>query len=146
MKGARPSKQASLTAAEGVVPPSSLRQKLDPQAHITIVDHDWWARHGAPACGCGWAGFALDKTWWVRSLHATAPQLKELMRKGKAGYLFPSLVPRMACAYSMVDTNLHIIGTRLVSTDTLTVGISVRYSNSVLNRCTKILYESTCIH
>ena len=67
------------------------------------------------------------------------------MKKGKAGYLFPSLVPRMACAYSsMVDPKLHIMGTRLVSTLIhYTVGISVRYSNSVLNRRLKFIYEST---
>jgi hypothetical protein len=66
---ARPtSEQASITAAESVVLAALLRQKLDPHVHIRIFDHDWWARHGAQACGgCGWAGFALDKAWWVPS-------------------------------------------------------------------------------
>ena len=55
-------KQASkLTAAESVVPPASLRQKLDPQAHITIVDHDWWARHGAHVVGADGLASRLTK-------------------------------------------------------------------------------------
>jgi hypothetical protein len=33
----------------------------------------------------------------------------------------------------VVDPKLHIIGTRLVSTDTLTIGISVRYRLHVFN-------------